>query len=55
MLKTGNRGVCLSIYLKSSYYTACVVATDFLGRGHMLADLVAIVGSMDVVFGEVDR
>lgn len=34
---------------------AFMQATDFLGKGHMLADLVAIVGSMDVVFGEVDR
>jgi NADH-quinone oxidoreductase subunit D len=24
-------------------------------RGHMLADSVAILGSMDIVFGEVDR
>jgi len=24
-------------------------------KGHMLADLVAIVGSMDIVFGEIDR
>ncbi|MBB43279.1 MAG: NADH-quinone oxidoreductase subunit D [Rhodospirillaceae bacterium] len=30
-------------------------ATDYLGKGHMLADVVAIVGSMDVVFGEIDR
>ena len=29
--------------------------TDFMCRKHMLADAVAIVGSMDVVFGEVDR
>jgi NADH-quinone oxidoreductase subunit D len=28
---------------------------DFLGRGHMLADVVAILGSLDIVFGEVDR
>jgi NADH-quinone oxidoreductase subunit D len=28
---------------------------DFLSRGHMLADVVAIIGSMDIVFGEVDR
>jgi NADH-quinone oxidoreductase subunit D len=28
---------------------------DFMSRGHMLADLVAILGSMDIVFGEVDR
>lgn len=30
-------------------------ATDFLCKGHMLADLVAIVGSLDIVFGEIDR
>jgi NADH-quinone oxidoreductase subunit D len=30
-------------------------ALDFMARGHMLADLVAIIGSVDVVFGEVDR
>jgi NADH-quinone oxidoreductase subunit D len=29
--------------------------TDFMCRGHMLADAVAILGSMDIVFGEVDR
>ena len=34
---------------------AFMAATDFLSRGHLLADVVAIVGSMDVVFGEVDR
>jgi len=28
---------------------------DFLCRGHMLADAPAILGAMDVVFGEVDR
>ncbi|PAA89658.1 hypothetical protein BOX15_Mlig012976g5 [Macrostomum lignano] len=26
-----------------------------LGKGHMLADIVAIIGTLDVVFGEVDR
>jgi NADH-quinone oxidoreductase subunit D len=30
-------------------------AMDFICRGHMLADTVAILGSMDIVFGEVDR
>ena len=28
---------------------------DFLCRGHMLADVAAILGSLDIVFGEVDR
>jgi NADH-quinone oxidoreductase subunit D len=30
-------------------------AMDMLSRGHMLADVSAILGSLDVVFGEVDR
>jgi NADH-quinone oxidoreductase subunit D len=28
---------------------------DFISRGHMLADVSAILGSIDIVFGEVDR
>lgn len=28
---------------------------DFMTRGHMLADVSAVMGSMDIVFGEVDR
>jgi len=34
---------------------AFLQATDFMCRGHMLADTVAIIGSMDIVFGEIDR
>ncbi|MCZ2204309.1 NADH-quinone oxidoreductase subunit D [Bartonella sp. A05] len=30
-------------------------AMDFLTRGHMLADATAILGSIDIVFGEIDR
>jgi NADH-quinone oxidoreductase subunit D len=30
-------------------------AMDFLCKGHMLADSVGILGSLDVVFGEIDR
>jgi NADH-quinone oxidoreductase subunit D len=30
-------------------------AMDFLSRGHMLADVPAILGSLDIVFGEIDR
>ena len=32
-----------------------LAALDFLCRGHMLADSVAVIGSLDVVFGEIDR
>jgi NADH-quinone oxidoreductase subunit D len=30
-------------------------AMEFLSRGHMLADVAAIIGSLDIVFGEIDR
>ncbi len=30
-------------------------AIDYLCKGHMLADSVAVLGSMDIVFGEIDR
>jgi len=32
-----------------------LAAMDYMGSGHMLADIVAIIGTQDVVFGEVDR
>jgi NADH:ubiquinone oxidoreductase subunit D len=28
---------------------------DFMSRGHMIADVVTMIGTMDIVFGEVDR
>jgi NADH-quinone oxidoreductase subunit D len=28
---------------------------DEISRGHMIADAVAIIGTLDIVFGEVDR
>jgi NADH-quinone oxidoreductase subunit D len=34
---------------------AFLQAMDWMARGHMLADVPAIIGSMDIVFGEVDR
>src|SRR5438552_3481461 len=34
---------------------AFLQAMDFMAKGHMLADAVAIIGSLDVVFGEIDR
>jgi NADH-quinone oxidoreductase subunit D len=30
-------------------------AMDYMSRGHMLADVSAVLGSLDIVFGEVDR
>ena len=34
---------------------AFMAALDTLSRGHMLADIPSILGSLDIVFGEVDR
>ena len=34
---------------------AHLAAMDEITRGHMLADVVAIVGTLDIVFGEIDR
>jgi len=28
---------------------------DEMARGHMLADVVSIIGTQDIVFGEIDR
>ena len=28
---------------------------DIMSKGHMLADVVTIIGTQDIVFGEVDR
>ena len=32
-----------------------LAALDEMARGHMIADAVAIIGTQDIVFGEVDR
>ena len=32
-----------------------LAALDEMTRGHMIADLVAIIGTQDIVFGEIDR
>lgn len=34
---------------------AFLQALDHMSRGHLLSDVVAILGSMDIVFGEIDR
>jgi NADH-quinone oxidoreductase subunit D len=34
---------------------AALQALEFLTKGHMLADVAAILGSLDIVFGEIDR
>ena len=32
-----------------------LAALDEMSRGHMIADVVAIIGTQDIVFGEIDR
>ena len=34
---------------------AHLAAMDEMAKGHMLADVVALIGTMDIVFGEIDR
>jgi NADH-quinone oxidoreductase subunit D len=34
---------------------AHLAAMDEMSRGHMISDVVAIIGTMDIVFGEIDR
>ena len=34
---------------------AHLALADHIGQNHMLADIVAIIGTLDVVFGEIDR
>lgn len=42
------------VKIKSPDY-ASLQAMEIIGKGHYLADLVAIIGSLDVVFGSIDR
>ena len=48
----GNKPYRLKI--KAPGY-AHLAALDEMSRGHMIADVVAIIGTQDIVFGEVDR
>ncbi len=32
-----------------------LAAMDYMCKGHMLADVSAVLGSLDIVFGEIDR
>ena len=34
---------------------AHLAGLEYMSRGHMLADVVTIIGTQDIVFGEVDR
>ncbi|HJM71184.1 MAG TPA: hypothetical protein QF857_02580, partial [Gammaproteobacteria bacterium] len=34
---------------------AHLAAIDEMSKGHMLADVVSIIGTLDIVFGEIDR
>jgi NADH-quinone oxidoreductase subunit D len=34
---------------------AHLAAMEFLTKGHMLADIPSVIGSIDIVFGEIDR
>jgi NADH-quinone oxidoreductase subunit D len=42
------------VKVKSPCFTA-ISAMNFLTRGHYVADIIAVIGSIDIVLGEVDR
>ncbi|HEV2365061.1 MAG TPA: NADH-quinone oxidoreductase subunit D [Caulobacteraceae bacterium] len=48
----GNKPVRCKIRAPSFLH---LQAIDFMTRGHMLADVSAVIGSLDIVFGEIDR
>ena len=48
-------GTRLVVVMGHSSCGAVLATLDELARGHMLADAVAIIGTLDIVFGEIDR
>ena len=54
LLATDGRPQPYRVKIKSPDY-ASLQALDVMGRGHYLADVVSILGSLDVVFGSIDR
>lgn len=54
LLATDGRSQPYRVKIKSPDY-ASLQALDVMGRGHYLADVVSILGSLDVVFGSIDR
>lgn len=59
----GEFGVCLISDGSNRSYRCKIRApgffhlqgVDFMSRDHLLADLVSIIGTQDIVFGEIDR
>jgi NADH dehydrogenase (ubiquinone) Fe-S protein 2 len=43
------------VSLSNHFLFQMKAALNKVGKGHMIADIVAIIGTMDIVFGEVDR
>lgn len=50
--KGGNRPYRCRIRAPGFYHLG---GLDHLSRGHLVADVVTIIGTMDIVFGEIDR
>ena len=40
---------------RASLVVLALASLDEMARGHMIADAVAIIGTQDIVFGEIDR
>ena len=53
-LISNGKNIPYRVKVKSPCFTAMSVF-DEISRGYLLADIVAIVGSLDIVLGEIDR
>ena len=51
----GNISIILGLFSLHAPGFSHLQAMDYLIKGHMLADVPAVLGSLDIVFGEVDR
>lgn len=54
-LVSEGRNVPYKCKIRAPSFAHLPAAMDFLSRGHMLADISAIIGSLDIVFGEIDQ
>jgi NADH-quinone oxidoreductase subunit D len=53
-IQTDNTNLAKRCHIKSPGLLHLASLND-MAKGHLLADLVAIIGTQDIVFGEIDR
>ncbi len=53
-LKSNNTSKPYRCYIRAPGF-AHLQGLDHMSKGHMIADVVTIIGTQDIVFGEIDR